>query len=243
MGYMGRDVEVVSLDQNQYIVAACDSCGAAGSKEFDVVKVSPYIVGRFTARVALFEITATEAKPLLITVSVASEPDPTAKGILEGVNDELKALDLSGLPVAISSEKNILTKQTGVGISAIGVCQKASLRIATSKPGDKVYCLGLPKVGSEVVTPEDPEIVQGKYIQTLLASQGVHDIIPVGSRGIRGEIELLADHVGCRFKPETDVKIDLDKSAGPSTCLIFACSQDVLPPNFPTTPLFKIGKI
>ncbi|MHB9094441.1 MAG: AIR synthase related protein, partial [Eubacteriales bacterium] len=106
---MGRDVEVVSLDQNQYIVAACDSCGAAGSKEFDVVKVSPYIVGRFTARVALFEITATEAKPLLITVSVASEPDPTAKGILEGVNDELKALDLPGLPVAISSEKNILT--------------------------------------------------------------------------------------------------------------------------------------
>lgn len=243
VGYMGRDVEVVSLDQNRCLVAACDSCGAVGSKEFDAVKVSPYIVGRFTARVVLLEILATAAKPLLLTVASANEPHPTTAGILEGVNDELKDSNLPDLPAAISSEKNMPTKQTGLGISVIGLCQKESLRIATSRPGDDLYCLGLPKVGSEVADPDDPEIIRGKCLQTLLASPGVHDIIPVGSHGIRGEAELIAAHIGSRFEPETNLKLDLDKSAGPSTCLIFACVPEIAPPDFQPTPLVKIGRI
>lgn len=243
MGYMGRDVEVVSFDSNRCIVTACDSCGAVGSKNFDVVKVSSYIVGRFTARVALLEILATAAKPLLLTVTSANEPHPTTAGILDGVYDELKALNLPNLPTVISSEKNLLTKQTGLGISAVGICQKELLRIATSKPGDNLYCLGLPKVGSEVVDPDDPEIIRGELVRTLLVSPGVHDIVPVGSHGIRGEAELIAAHTGSIFEPETDLKLDLDKSAGPSTCLIFTCSPEFLPPDLQPTPLAKIGRI
>lgn len=246
MGYMGRDVEVVSLDQNRQLVVACDSCGGAGSKEFDVVRISPYIVGRFTARVALLEVMTAAANPQLLTVTVASEPDPTATGILAGVHDELKALDLPELPIAISTEKNIPTTQTGLGITVIGVCEKERLRIATSKPDDDLYCLGIPKVGSEVTTPDDSEIVQWKNIHDLINSDGIHDIIPVGSRGILGEAKLLASQlstvfISTLFNTEAHVNLDLNKSAGPSTCLIFSCSPNFIPPTFGSTPCFKIG--
>ncbi|SFH32345.1 alpha-ribazole kinase [Desulfotomaculum arcticum] len=241
MSYMGRDVEVVPLDDSKHMVAACDSCGAVGSKDLDVVKVSNYIVGRFTARVALLEVLATGARPVLLAVTSANEPYPTTKGILQGVRDELKALDLTETQLAITSEKNMPTRQTGLGITAIGVCAKEALRVATSRPGDDLYCLGLPKVGAEVVAHDDPEIVQGQHILALLASPGVHDIIPVGSRGIRREAESLALQTGCGFKQEKTVAVNLNKSAGPSTCLIFTCNKYTMPPHFPPTPLVRIG--
>lgn len=243
MGYMGRDVEVVSLNPNQQLVVACDSCGGAGSKECDMVKVSPYIVGRFTTRVALLEVVSTGATPQLLTVTVASEPDPTAAGILEGVNDELRSLELPKLPMAISTEKNLPTKQTGIGITVVGVCAPQRLRIATSRPGDDLYCLGIPKVGSEVTSCDDPDIIQWKNVRDLINIDGVHDLIPVGSRGLLGEAKLLASQLCAVFKREPDVQIDLEKSAGPSTCLIFSCSSECSLPDFHQTPIFRIGKL
>ncbi|HBC91375.1 MAG TPA: alpha-ribazole kinase [Pelotomaculum sp.] len=243
MGYMGRDVEVVSLDSDRCLVAACDSCGAVGSKEFDAVKVLPYTVGRFTARVALLEVLATSARPLLITVASANEIHPTTEGVLQGVKDELRELDCPDLPMTISSEKNMLTQQTGLGISVVGICNRASLRIGASRPGDGLYCLGLPKVGSEVSGPDDPEIIRAAYVLTLLASPGVHDIVPVGSRGIRAEADSLAAHLERRFEPESDVGLDLGKSAGPATCLIFTCTPELTPPDLSPLPCRKIGTI
>ena len=243
LGYKGRDVEVIALDGRKCLVAACDSCGGAGSKEFDVVKVPPYITGRFTSRVSLLEILATAAKPLLLTVASCSDPHPTTTGILEGVKDELKSLNLSETPVVVSSEKNIPTSQTGLGITVVGICERESLRIATSLPGDELYCLGLPKVGSEVVIHDDLEIAHGTHILELLTIPGVHDIIPVGSRGIRKEAESLASELSCLFVPATLVKVNLDKSAGPSTCLIFTCTSGFIPPVFLPTPIFKIGRL
>lgn len=243
MSYMGRDVEVVPLEGGKLMVAACDSCGAVGSKELDVVKVPPYIVGRFTARVALLEVLAAGARPVLLTVASASDPYPTTEGILLGVREELQALDLAETQLAITSEKNIPTRQTGLGITAVGVCAKKELRIALSGPGDDLYCLGIPKIGSEVAAHDDPEIVQGKHILALLASPEVHDIIPVGSRGILKEAESLALQAGCCFVQENSPPVSLEKSAGPSTCLIFSCAGSALPPRFPPTPLLKIGRL
>lgn len=242
MSYLGRDVEVVPLDGAQYLVTACDSCGGIGSKEQDVVKVTPYIVGRFTTRVALMEVVAAGAAPRLVTAAVSNEPDPTGKEILAGVSDELRTLNLEDLPVSVSTEKNTLTVQTGLGITVIGICQRDSLRISKTKPGDHLYCLGLPKLGPEVADPADPEMAQCNHIPVLLSVKGVHDIIPVGSKGIRGEAELLAAELNLVFEPEEDLVIDIDKSAGPSTVLIFSC-EDEFTPTFPLAPINKIGKI
>lgn len=243
MGYKERDVEVVSIEKDKYIVVACDSCGAIGLKPLDQVQVSPYIVGRLTARVALFEVLATEAKPIMVTVASCNEPHPTTEEIISGVKDELGSLDFQGIPVAISSEKNMTTSQTGLGLTIMGLCSGQKPRIATTLPGDDLYCLGIPKVGDEVCNHENPEIAQGKHILALLNYQGIHDIVPVGSRGIAKEAESLAKSIGSTFVAENQSGIDLAKSAGPSTCVIFTCAQGTRPPGFAGDITARIGRI
>lgn len=243
MGYKGRDVEVVSIDKDKHIVVACDSCGAIGLKPLDQVQISPYIVGRFTARVALLEILATEAQPIMATVASSNEPHPTTEEILAGVKDELGALDYQGIPIAISTEKNMPTEQTGLGITIMGLCARQRPRIATTLPGDELYCLGIPKVGNEVTAYDDPEIVQGIHILALLKYQGIHDIVPVGSRGIGQEADSLATSIGGKFVALAQNKINLAKSAGPSTCLIFTCAPGTRPPDFARDITVKIGRV
>ncbi|HWQ41669.1 MAG TPA: alpha-ribazole kinase [Desulfosporosinus sp.] len=246
MGYLGRDVEVAFINSEQYLVAACDSCGAIGMKALDEIKILWSITGRFTARVVLLEVLSTGAVPKMMTVSISNELYPTGDEILKGVKEELASAKLT-LPMAISTEKNMTTQQTGLGISAIGVAEKSQLRIGTSLPGDDIYCLGLPKVGPEVRNPEDLEIVQIKHIRLLLANGGIHDIIPVGSKGIREEAQQLAKTVNSRLSVESTCLLDLDKSAGPSTCLIFSSlsplSVDFTTPVFDQLPLTRIGTI
>jgi len=253
LGYLGRDVEVVSINNAQYLVASCDSCGAIGMKELDEYKVPWTITGRLTTRVALLEVLSTGAVPELITVAISNEPYPTGDELLRGVNAELESAGLKTLPMAISTEKNMKTQQTGLGISVIGVAEKIKLRIGTTQPGDDVYCLGFPKVGSELINSEDPEIVQVKAIQVLLEISSIHDIIPVGSRGIRLEAELIASTINTRLDVDSACPLDLDKSAGPSSCLIFSSSSlaslssevldHVFSSKFPLLPLTKIGKL
>ena len=247
LGYLGRDVEVVSINTAQYLVASCDSCGAIGMKEFDALKISWFITGKLTTRVTLLEVLSTGAVPKLLTVAISNEPYPTGDELLRGVNDELESAGLKTLPMAISTEKNMPTKQTGLGISVIGVTEKNKLRIGTAQPGDKLYCLGLPKVGPELSNPEDPEIVTVKAMLALLRFSSIRDIIPVGSRGVRWEADQLAGTVNSRVRIDATCALDLDKSAGPSTCLIFSSawvwSLKQALPGFPKLPLTKIGEL
>lgn len=243
MGYEGRDVEVVFLNEAQCLVAACDSCGGVGMKEFDDVKVSWRITGRLTARVALLEVLSVGAIPRMITVAISNEPKPAGEEILKGVNDELNAIGLPLLPMAISTEKNIPTKQTGLGISAVGLCEKDKLRIRRSNSGNSIYCLGLPKVGSELKGSEDPEIIQGSHVLKLLESSKVYDIIPVGSKGIRGEAETLAKIIGAELILDSHCELNMDKSAGPSTCVIFTASEGMPFNDFGAIPIHKVGML
>jgi Selenophosphate synthetase-related proteins len=243
MSYKGRDIELLQINPNQYLTVACDSCGAIGSKELDLVKVSPYIVGRFTTRVALLEIVTTGGRPQLATIAISNEPAPTGTEILGGVRDELASFGLSALPLAVSTEKNILTRQTGLGVSVVGLCERADLRIARTTNGDLLYCLGLPKVGPEVESPDDPEIVQSFHVQKLLQDKEIHDIIPVGSKGVGGEAELLASSIAGHLMLNPSVDIDLQKSAGPSTCLIFSTASPFPAMLFDSIPCHPIGRV
>lgn len=243
MTYKGRDIAFSTLDEKAFLAAACDSCGAVGNKELDLIKVSPYIVGRLTARVPLLEILAIGARPRMVTAAISCEPDPTGKEILVGIRDELDSLDLTDIPLGISTEKNIETRQTGLGVTVIGIGHQDSLRIAKTLPGDVLYCLGLPKVGAELAAHDDPQIVTGRLIRALLNEVQIHDILPVGSRGIRSEAAQLAEEIGETFDPLAAPQADLDKSAGPSTCLIVSCPSGYIPAGFAQVPLFKIGEI
>jgi hypothetical protein len=245
LGYLGRDIEVVSINPEQYLVVSCDSCGAIGLKSLDKVQIAWSITGRLTARVTLFEIMAVGAVPKVMTVAISNEPQPTGEEIIKGVKGELEYFALS-IPLAVSTEKNIPTQQTGLGISVTGIAEKNQLRLGTSLPGDDVFCFGLPKVGPEVADPEDPEIVQLKHLNKLLETPGVHDIIPVGSRGIQTEAQQLVSNSNCSFHVDSSCVLNLTKSAGPSTCLIVSASSQIaqrLVSGYEQLPIHKIGTI
>lgn len=243
MGYKGRDVEIVFIDDEKCIVMACDSAGGIGEKSLDVINVSPYITGRFTARVALFEIICIGARPKMLSATISNEPFPTGEYIIQAIKDEIKGINAEGLPLAISTEKNFETLQTGMGITAVGLCENKDLRINFSKPGDLVYCVGTPKLGNEINGVEDSEIVNIEDIEGLLEINMIHDILPIGSQGILKEAEILASGVGCRLVMEEEINIDINKSAGPSTCLIFTCLANFSLAVLQNNKISLIGKL
>ena len=243
MGYRGRDVELIQLSEKQFMVISCDSCGAIGSKKLDVVSASNKIVGRLTVRVPLLEALSVGAVPKIISATISNEPDPTGEEIIEGIKEELALMNLSDIPITISTEKNVLTSQTAVGITVVGLCDNNRLRVALSDCDDIVYCLGIPKVGNELIGADDPDIIQGNHIYELLKVTGIHDIIPIGSKGILKEIEILTSNVDCSFNLNALIEIDVHKSAGPSTCIIFTCSPDTVLADFHLPKLTKLGKL
>lgn len=245
MGYKGRDVEVVMLENGHCLVGACDSCGAVGEKDLDQIRAPARLVGRLTARVALMEVIAVGARPRIMTVGIASEPDPTGSEILSGVRKELEWAGFPDIALAVSTEKNFTTGQTGLGIGVTGTCMEKDLRLAGSQPGDNVYVLGRPLVGDEVAQTSEADMLSPGHILELLGTEGVHDVVPVGSRGILAETKDLAAHTGTLFILAPSPIPDLLKPGGPSTCAVFtadpsyspATESDALMQGLPLLPI------
>lgn len=218
-----RDLLIYNTSDGAALIVSCDSAGAIGPKGRDVIAASGYVLGRYITRVALMELIACGAEPILVVDALCVERDPTGNEIIKGVRDEaaLAGLDPE-MAVTGSTEENISTCQTGIGITAIGVAERSELRLGKASIGDVLVCIGVPKVGNEV-TLDDPEIVDLRAVRALANIEWVHEIVPVGSRGIRAEAWDLAETSGLGTRVEPSVHLDLDKSAGPATCVVAAC--------------------
>ncbi len=216
-----RDITIIDLDENKSLVVACDSAGAIGPKEADVIPVPGYVLGRFTARVALMEVLSVGGWPVCVVNTLCVEPRPTGEEITRGVADEIGVLGIEPTDILTgSAEKNIPTSQSGLGVTVIGMAKTSTLRIGRLREGDGIALLGQPKVGNEV-SLHDPHIVDLKTVSILLNSPDVKEIIPVGSRGVFHEASHLADLYGLQITwQEIPSDLDLQKSAGPSTCLL-----------------------
>ena len=81
--------------------------------------------------------------------------------------------------------------------------------------------IGQPKVGNEVVLGTDKDIVAYSDIIKLIDSGYVSQIIPIGSKGILYEACAIGD-----FLLYDTLVTDVEKSAGPSTCVLA-----VIPPD------------
>ena len=217
-----RDLRIFQLNNTQVLIIGCDSCGGIGPKPLDKLKVDGYTLGKFTARVALMEVVSTGAKPICITDNLSVELDPTGLEILKGVRNEAVIAGLDpNLAVTGSAEKNFAVEQTGLGITVIGISDKNNLRIGTSKTGDALLALGKPCVGVEVLTAEaQHSICTTSDLNKLLSLDFIHEIIPVGSEGIKREVEVLAESSTLRFIPNKTCTIDFEKTGGPATVLL-----------------------
>ncbi|MCW3996650.1 MAG: ribbon-helix-helix domain-containing protein [Candidatus Bathyarchaeota archaeon] len=224
------DVSILKVPTGHAIVVGSTSSGSVGSKEMDRVKVDGRILGKFLARVALMDVTATGAFPLLLSVTLGVEKEPTGNTILEGIRREARTIGLDPNQVIMeNTEDNFVTLQTGAGLTVIGFANDDELRLGKTCPGDLIVAIGKPKVGEEVIAAEaHGEIADLKNVIQLSQRKYVHDISPVGGFGIASEATMMAYGVGRQLKIIEVKDLDLNKSAGPATVVLATIDRERL---------------
>jgi hypothetical protein len=222
------DVVILKVPTGHAIVVGSTSSGAVGPKTMDKVKVDGRVLGKFLARVALMDVAATGAFPLLLSVTLGVEKEPSGREILEGVKSESRVVGLDPNQVLMeNTEDNFETVQTGAGVTVIGFANEGELRLGKTSPGDFVVAVGNPKVGDEVLPAEvKGEIADLKNVTLLSQKNYVHDILPVGTFGIAYEARMMAHGVGRQLKLEKVKEIDLNKSAGPATVILITIGRE-----------------
>jgi selenophosphate synthetase-related protein len=224
------DVSIMKIPTGHAIVVGSTSSGAVGPKAMDKVKVEGRVLGKFLARVALMDVTATGAFPLLLSVTLGVENQPTGHEIIEGIRKEATFLGLEPNQVLMeNTEDNFETIQTGAGLTVVGFANEEELRLGKTRPGDIVVAVGKPKVGDEVIPAEARgEIADLKNVMQLSQKKYVHDIVPVGTFGVAYEARMMAYAVGRQLKIAENPKIDLEKSAGPATVVLVTVDKEKL---------------
>jgi hypothetical protein len=219
------------------MVLACDSCGGIGNKAGDVMKLAPYFVGKFTIRVALLEVMASGARPIIISDGLCCEMAPTGEDILRGIADEINICGLKDVMLTGSTEENFPTSMTGVGLSVLGLAEESELRFGNGRSGDIAVLAGMPAMGPEVDLSDNSCY---ENLARLLACRDVIEIVPVGSKGILYEANLLARLHALSFEPAS-CGVNLSASAGPATCVIAMCRPEAVHefPNYTVVGGFK----
>jgi len=219
-----RDLTIVPLGLQHCIVVACDSCGAIGIKDGDILKLQSRYVAKFTTRVALTEVLCSGAVPVAITNGVACEMDPTGTEMIAGIKEELINAGLADIALSGSTEENFSTSMTALAVTVIGAGLETDLKFGSAVKGDKLVLLGTPSVGAEVDLESKGFYEQINY---LLPIPDVREIVPVGSKGVAYEAENLAS-LSCAALELYNTGIDYFKSAGPVTCLLVLCDESIV---------------
>lgn len=225
-----RDLTVVHLGAEFSLVIACDSNAGFGEKPHDGRRQAPEETGLRAVKVPLMEVMASGAVPVSVIDALCVEMDPTGRRIIAGVRE---AVVKAGLPAERvlngSTEDNIPTVQTGMGVTVIGLVRQGDMLLGQAGPGHLVAAVGWPKSGRQVpYSEEDPEICRVETVRTLVGTPGVREIVPVGSHGARYEAELLARGCGARIDWVDDPVIPLAESGGTSTCVLIAVEPEGL---------------
>jgi selenophosphate synthetase-related protein len=241
------DVSILKVPTGHAIVAGSTSSGAVGPKIMDKVKVEGGVLGKFLARVALMDVTATGAFPLLLSVTLGVEKEPTGNQIMDGIKREARSIGLDPNQVIMeNTEDNFETVQTGAGLTVVGFANEDELRIGKTVPGDTIIAIGKPKVGDEVILAEAKgEIADLKNIMQLSQKKYVHDIAAVGTLGIADEARMMAYGVGRQLKLAELQGVDLNKSAGPATVILASIDKEKLEElsSLISKPISIIGEI
>ena len=224
------DVSILRIPTGHAIVTGSTSSGAVGPKAMDKVKVDGHILGKFLARVALMDVMATGAFPLLLSVTLGVEKEPTGNEIIEGIRKEARSIGLDPNQVLMeNTEDNFETVQTGAGLTVVGFANEEELRLGKTIPGDLIVAIGKPKVGEEVILAEvKGEIADLKNVVQLSQRKYVHDIVAVGTFGIADEARMMAFAVGRQLKFAEMPDLDLAKSVGPATVLLATVDREKL---------------
>lgn len=238
-----RDLTLVDLGQGKTLVIACDSCGGIGMKAGDVLKVPPFIISKYTTRVAVLEVLCTGAEVVCLTNTICNEMNPTGKEIIQGIEEELKEAGIGKVVLTGSTEENFSTMATGLGITAVGLIATQELKVNNVKGEALLVVIGQPKVGQEVLDSKREDVVDYSLIKQLLQAEEVYEIIPVGSKGILHEMQVLAQNNQLKLSINDNIKVDIIRSGGPSTAVIVAVSNNYFSKMDVVASMELIGKV
>ncbi|MBC8521654.1 MAG: hypothetical protein H8D26_06665 [Methanomicrobia archaeon] len=226
------DLIIMKLKNGQAFVLANTSSGGIVPKHEDEIKLDGKLFGRLMARTVLIKVLSSGALPIALIANLSVEFFPTGSRIFQGIREEV--LKIKTMEVLEGhTEENIKTKQTGIGITVLGVGSEKELKIGKSLKNDLIVAVGEPKVGYEVIDALNAnarDIIMVEDVLKLSKMAYVHEIIPVGHEGIKGGLKMMENIGGYRYKMETGIeeglKVDIEKSAGPSTAIILTLEEE-----------------
>lgn len=242
-GYF-RDLALLRLGR-QTLVAACDAVGGLGSKPEDFLLMEPESVGYFSARVVLLELLSVEVKPLLAICTLSVEREPTGRRLMIGVRTQLREALHKDISIIDSVETNFPTRHTAMGIALLGKLSKGRRLGGKVQLGDEVYRIGTPRTGIKI---GDADILAVDIVRRLVARRQVHEVIPLGSRGVRSELSDLRTR-GIDVTVGTEVEAwELTRSGGPANAVLAVVSsrwrqEAALAQLFDGAPALKIGTV
>lgn len=220
---------------------ASDTLGAVGEKPHDHLCVPPEFGAGMTARVCLIETLAVGATPVALMALTCNEYDPTGARLLAGIQAEIAGAGFVDLPIAGSSENNMPTSMTALGITLLGECERLVWRQA--QPGDGVYLVGLPYVGAEVAA-HCPALLTPLRTREIRSLPVVGDVLPCGSRGIEWELQVLAHEIGYPIRKASEITPALlTKSAGPAICALATSSEPFMVDDMPIMQLGTVSEV
>jgi len=238
-----RDISLLQINEKELLVIACDSAGGLGEKKYDQVKVSNKILGKYTVKVPLMEVMSIGAEVISVIDNLAVEYKPTGKEIIAGIKENLKLLSSAEL-LNGSTEENIKTVQTALGVTVIGKITLEKLKKYTfSNKNNIIVAAGLPLVGENLMKYKSKAVNLKKFLQ-LKELDYISQFLPVGSKGILYEAKIMAKENNYDFELINN-KLDLVKSAGPASVILLSLKEKKFSKlkDEIDLPLNKIGKL
>lgn len=217
-----RDLTLVRLIGGIRLVIACDSNASNGEKPMDIHRNTFEEMAVSALKVPVMEVLAAGAYPIVIANNLCVEMEPSGRRIIEIMKQELIDSGLwEGLQFTGSTEDNMKTIQSGVGVTVIGLLDESRSKLGGTVKGDTVICVGVPQSGVTVPYSEkDLSVCKIKTVERLRRMEYVHEILPIGSKGAEYEAKELARYVGLSFIRDEECRLDMKTSAGSCTAVL-----------------------
>ncbi|MCW7076343.1 MAG: ribbon-helix-helix protein, CopG family [Candidatus Syntrophoarchaeum sp.] len=219
-----RDLLLLHLKNRQVIALGSTSSGGIGEKAGDKLQIDGRILGKIMARTALIKVIAVGASPITLVGNLSVELNPSGLAIFGGIREESRKIKRIEI-LEGHTEENFSTNETGLGITVLGIVEEERLKVGKIKAGDCVIAVGNPKVGREVL---EEGVIELETVLGLSKSERIHELLPVGSGGIRREIEELEKIYGIRISLKDNPRIAIDRSCGPSSVLLAMVAEEDL---------------
>ena len=201
----------VKIDE---LIITSDNSGAIGQKEHDVVQVPDEMTSYFSARVNFLEQLANFSKPTdIILLNFSS--DAAWQRYISGIQKFFEEVNLEFPRISGSTETNIPTLQSGVGMTMIG----KQFRNEKTVENLHWYSYGMPLVGEQLLAAPE-QVANVKKIVQAFKNGLIEQVIPVGSKGVLHELENLG------VMPQNSFPYDETVSAGPSTVVLLGVEQN-----------------